>query len=162
MRQWRRDVIALLRKHKDTLILPAAMKDSTETTADFSNRQYSKHWHVRTSKPEKQHKKIIDYLGRYLKRHLAVSRILFENDEKVVFNYCDHHDGQHKRCVCSPDEFLQRLLQHVPEKGFCMIRYFGFLANWVRGKLLPKVFQLLNQKVGKPKQITFVGLYEQS
>ncbi len=28
-----------------------------------------------------------------------------------------------------------------------MIRYYGFLANRVRGKLLPLVYQLLGQKI---------------
>ena len=43
-----------------------------------------------------------------------------------------------------------------------MIRYFGFLANRVRKKLLPKVYKALNFSPKVPKQIRFESLYEQS
>ena len=35
------------------------------------------------------------------------------------------------------EEFLRRFLQHVLPKGFPRIRYFGWLANRKRQKLLP-------------------------
>ena len=44
------------------------------------------------------------------------------------------------------DEFIERFIQHIPEKGFRMIRYYGFLSNAVRGKLLPKIYKILGQK----------------
>ena len=37
------------------------------------------------------------------------------------------------------------LLQHIPDKGFRLIRYYGFLANRIRSKYLPTVYNLLNQ-----------------
>ena len=43
----------------------------------------------------------------------------------------------------------------IPEKGFRMIRYYGFLANRVRSTLLPKVFALLEQKQSKPDKIRY-------
>ncbi len=36
----------------------------------------------------------------------------------------------------SPEEFLRRFLQHVLPKGFPRIRYFGWLANRARKRLL--------------------------
>ena len=43
------------------------------------------------------------------------------------------------------EEFLRRFLQHVLPKGFPRIRYFGWLANRKRGRLLPLCRILLNQ-----------------
>ena len=41
------------------------------------------------------------------------------------------------------EEFLRRFLQHVLPKGFPRIRYFGWLANRRRHKLLPLCRDLL-------------------
>ena len=43
------------------------------------------------------------------------------------------------------EEFLRRFLQHVLPKRFPRIRYFGWLANRKRGRLLPFCRVLLNQ-----------------
>ncbi|EGH26757.1 ISPsy3, transposase, partial [Pseudomonas amygdali pv. mori str. 301020] len=38
-------------------------------------------------------------------------------------------------------DMLRRVVQHIPEKHFRMIRYFGFLANSVCGRQLPRVYE---------------------
>jgi putative transposase len=43
----------------------------------------------------------------------------------------------------SGEEFLRRFLLHVLPRGFVRIRFFGFLANRRRAKLLPLCQQLL-------------------
>ena len=43
------------------------------------------------------------------------------------------------------ESFIKRLVQHIPDKGFRMIRYYGFLANCLRSRLLPIVYNLLAQ-----------------
>ena len=68
-----------------------------------------------------------------------------DRDGKVSFRYLDHRTKQYRRFRCTEDDFLKRLLQHIPDKHFRMIRYYGFLANRVRSKYLPKVYNLLNQ-----------------
>ena len=162
MKQWRHAIVSLLRKHRDTLKLPSELMSKKALEAFFS-KEYDKHWHVWVSPPEKNHRRHINYLGRYLKRPpIALSRILYANHEKVVFKYYDHTTRQHRRFVCTPEAFTERLLQHVPEKGFQMIRYFGFLANRVRSKLLPKVYKALNLAPKIPRQITFAELMQAS
>lgn len=44
------------------------------------------------------------------------------------------------------EEFLRRFLQHVLPKGLPRIRYFGWLANRRRAKLLPLCRTLLHQQ----------------
>nr|WP_255562010.1 transposase [Zooshikella harenae] len=98
------------------------------------------------AKDIKHHKKNVNYLGRYIKRPpLALSRLEHYDGHRVIFNYLDHNTKTHRRFECAAEDFMTRLTQHMPEKGFRLIRYYGFLANRVRGKLLPKVYNLLDQ-----------------
>ncbi|RMW06640.1 transposase protein, partial [Pseudomonas coronafaciens pv. porri] len=50
----------------------------------------------------------------------------------------------------SQADMLRRVVQHIPEKHFRMIRYFGFLANRVCGKYLPKVYEALKMATPGP------------
>jgi hypothetical protein len=103
--------------------------------------------------------KTIEYLGRYISRPpIAMSRIKHYDGSDVVFDYLDHRDQQHKQKRCTIDDFITRLIRHIPDKGFRMIRYYGFLANRVRGKLLPKVYDLLDQPEKKALKIRFPEL----
>ena len=49
-------------------------------------------------------------------------------------------------------EFIARLIRHIPDKNYRMIRYYGFLSNRVRGKLLPIVHKLIGNSPQKPYQ----------
>ncbi len=46
----------------------------------------------------------------------------------------------------SVEYFIGRFVSHIPDTGFRMIRYYGFLSNRLRGKSLPIVRQLLKQE----------------
>ena len=55
--------------------------------------------------------------------------------------------------------FIGKLIQHIPDQGFKMIRYYGFLANRVRGVLLNVVYYALNlSKKLDSKKPTYVSL----
>jgi hypothetical protein len=88
----------------------------------------------------------VDYLGRYVKRPaIAESKLKHYDGHSVTFSYLDHNTKTYRKYQLSAEEFIGRLIQHIPDVGFRMIRYYGFLANRVRGKLLPLVYKLLNQ-----------------
>lgn len=148
-KMWRYSIIQLLRKHYDQLVLPEAIERACPTYTHFNrwlNTHYQKTWNVHFAKPNPSHKKNVAYLGRYVKRPpLAMSRLEHYDGHLVIFNYLDHRSKTHRRFSCSAAEFMGRFTQHIPDKGFRMIRYYGFLANRVRGLLLPKVYNLLNQ-----------------
>ena len=99
------------------------------------------------------------YLGRYIKRQpLSMSRLHHYDGKTVVFNYLDHKTKTYRQMTCEAEEFIETLTQHIPEKGFRMIRYYGFLANRVRSALLPTVYNLLNQPKRNALKITFPAL----
>ncbi|MEX3605703.1 MAG: hypothetical protein VB142_03525 [Burkholderia sp.] len=51
-----------------------------------------------------------------------------------------------------------RFVEHVPDKHFRMINFYGFLANRVRGQWPPKVYMLLGQTPEQVKTIRFRDL----
>ncbi|WP_414144386.1 transposase [Burkholderia territorii] len=54
--------------------------------------------------------------------------------------------------------FIDRFVQHIPDKHFRLINFYGFLANRVRGQWLPKVYALLGQAAEPVKTIRFRDL----
>ena len=90
---------------------------------------------------------VLQYLARYTHR-VAISnhRIVDVNDTHVAFRWKDYgHHNKRRTMTLTHEEFLRRFLQHVLPKGFPRIRYFGFLANCRRSKLLPLCSALLSQ-----------------
>ncbi|ERO72839.1 hypothetical protein L445_05432, partial [Klebsiella pneumoniae BIDMC 16] len=86
------------------------------------------------------------YLGRYLKKPpIAASRLAHYNDggASLSFRYLDHKTGETATETLTQRELVARLKQHIPEKFFKMVRYFGFLANRVCGRKLPQVYRAL-------------------
>lgn len=53
---------------------------------------------------------------------------------------------------------MLRVLSHVPEKHFKMIRYFGFLSNRLRGSLLPLIYEKLEQNISPIKTFGFATM----
>ena len=151
MPQWRYGVITLLRQayREETLRLPPALQAQCPTLSDFNAwlaPHYRKAWIVHFTKPNKNPRHTVNYLGRYLKRPpLAQSRLQHYDGQRVIFEYLNHTTGQHQTRTDSALAFIARFVQHIPDKGFRMIRYYGFLANRVRSALLPKVYALLEQ-----------------
>ena len=73
---------------------------------------------------------VVKYIGRYLGRPvIATSRIDKYDGEMVTFHYNRHEDEQYIEETIPAMEFIQRLIRHIPEKHFKMIRYGGIYAR---------------------------------
>ena len=72
----------------------------------------------------------IKYISRYLGRPvIATSRIDNYNGDNVTFHYTRHEDDLTvTECIPAMD-FIQRLIIHIPEKHFKMLRYYGIYAK---------------------------------
>ncbi len=92
------------------------------------------------------------YLGRYLKKPpIAASRLAHYNGgASLSFRYPDHKTGETATETLTQRELVARLKQHIPEKFFKMVRYFGFLANRVCGEKLPQVYRALGMDKPEP------------
>nr|WP_242861186.1 transposase [Acetivibrio ethanolgignens] len=75
-------------------------------------------------------KNVVKYIGRYLGRPVtATSRIDKYDGEMVTFHYNRHEDEQYVEETIPAMEFIQRLIRHIPEKNYKMIRYGGLYAR---------------------------------
>lgn len=150
MHIWRYQIISMFRNMQSQLIIPSTIKKQLNNNFSFNqflNELYKKIWIVHCAKPTDNHKKNVEYLGRYVKRPaIAESKLKHYDGNKVIFRYLDHNTKTFRNFTSTVDSFIARFVQHIPDNGFRMIRYYGFLSNRTRGKLLPIVYQLLHQK----------------
>ncbi len=83
------------------------------------------------AKPNHCDPKIVTkYIGRYLGRPvIATSRIDDYDGDFVTFHYNRHEDNKYIVERVPVMEFIERLIQHIPEKHFKQIRYYGLYAR---------------------------------
>ena len=148
---WRYQIIALLRKEfkKGCLKLPSSLKHITSYNEFYSwtTQFYEKTWVVHLNEQSDNMKANVEYLGKYLKRPpLGETRIKHYDGNTVTFEYLDHYTNIKETMTLPVLDFIERLICHIPDKNFRNIRYYGFLANRLRGKLLPLVYKLLDIK----------------
>ena len=75
-------------------------------------------------------KTVIKYIGRYLGRPvIATSRIDNYDGHTVTFHYNRHEDNKYIQETIPAIDFIQRLIRHIPEKHFKIIRYGGLYAR---------------------------------
>lgn len=73
---------------------------------------------------------VVKYIGRYLGRPvIATSRIDSYDGDFVTFHYNRHEDDKFVEETIPVMEFISRLIKHIPEKHFKMIRYGGLYAR---------------------------------
>jgi hypothetical protein len=78
------------------------------------------------------------YLGRYLKKAIiAESRIVSFDGETVTLMLPEFPSGMMVETKFSQMEFLQLIIQHIPDKHSKYISYSGLFANKNKANLLP-------------------------
>ncbi len=94
-------------------------------------------WVVYAKPPFDGPERVLEYLARYTHR-IAISnhRLLHVDDEAVTFRYKDYRSRRARSLTLPIAEFCRRFLLHVLPKGLVRIRYYGFLANGCRARLL--------------------------
>jgi len=144
---WRHGIIDLLRTEFKQGNLTLTPEYNTEIL--FKNLMqdlYKIDWYVQLQIPSKDHKRNIEYLGRYLKRPpLAETRIIGYDGRYVTFKFLDYHTNTIELITMPVFAFIIRLIRHIPDCNFRSIRYYGFLSNRTRSKLLPLVYEAIDQ-----------------
>ena len=117
----------------DTLALPKDQsRDAVERLLKVVGK---KEWNVRLQERYAHGRGVMRYLSRYVKGGPISDRRLISADAKeTCFRYTDHTDGKHKVMRLSTDQFLGRVLWHVPEDGQHTIRQYGLYAHQARPK----------------------------
>ena len=73
----------------------------------------------------------VQYIGRYTKRAvMAEYRIVYYDGKIVRFSYKDYAEGARTSFMTlKVHTFIGRLIRHIPDKHFPMIRYAGLFSN---------------------------------
>lgn len=73
---------------------------------------------------------------------MAQSRILDYDGTYVKYYYERHEDGQRVEETIHAYEFIKRLIKHIPDRNFKVVRYYGLYSK--EHKQSKKIFKLLN------------------
>jgi hypothetical protein len=96
---------------------------------------YKKQWSVRIQEQYAHGRSVMLYLSRYLKGSpLHPKQIIQRDSKQVVFRYLDHRDNKVKTLRLRMQEFIRRILWHVPAPGVHVVRHYGLYASQCRAR----------------------------
>lgn len=93
----------------------------------------------------------LKYLAAYVYRTaFSAERIVSDDGQQITFTYRDSKDRGTRTMRLSPEQFLQRFLQHVLPKGFQRVRSYGWLSPAAKERF-ERIAALLDWKM-PPRQ----------
>jgi hypothetical protein len=126
---------------------------SKESLNSWLSQFHNTYWHIHVGDSLKEADPFIKYLSKYTKRPvIAESRILSCTEKEVTFEYLDKKAKIKKILIMPIRIFLKRLLRHIPDINYRMIRQAGIFANRVSKSTLAKAREFLGQKKKKYKK----------
>ena len=114
----------------------------------------SKPWVVSIQPALEDINQIVGYVGRYSKRSCISEYKIEEADEVIKFKFNDYKNtprGEKPRIgikEMSSVEFLDALLQHVPNTGYKMVRYYGMYNSMYKSRI-PKALKYVGELEGE-------------
>ena len=139
--RWQKLLLDYLYNNLPSFELPKFKRIKNEIYKEYENGFYV------YAKPDNisSIKQTINYVVRYTGRPaMAQSRILNYDGKYVTFWYDRHEDNQRVEETIHVYEFIKRLIKHIPDKNFKVVRYYGIYAK--EHKHSNKIFRLLNDK----------------
>jgi hypothetical protein len=114
-----------------------------------------KKWNVFCKPSVPGPERVLEYLGRYVQKTALSNRAIVQHTvSSVTFRYRGSKDHRLRTMTLPPTEFLRRLLQHVPPRGFHRVRSYGLLHSSQRCTL--RRLQLMLQR-RRPTDPTMVA-----
>ena len=110
----------------DKLVLPR----NTNQKAILAQHRilYRKQWSVRIQEQYQHGRGVALYLARYMKGGPIKPAQITCRGQDIHFHYRDHRDNRQKTRRMRLNEFIKRLLWHVPEIGIHVVRHYGLYA----------------------------------
>ena len=129
----------------------------------FLEKQNNKKWRMHIEEPLSNTEHIVKYIGRYTKRAcLSEYKITNIEGEYISFECKDYKNSTDKKNPKIQElkfhysEFFPRLLQHVPEKYFRTVRYYGLYHHM--DKNVPKELRKTENQLKEIKEKELVEL----
>ena len=140
-KQWQTVVLKLIRKgiseREKKKIQPRLQKAFTNNGEGF---------YVYAPKQRGKIKEQLRYIGRYIRRPaIGINRIEAYDGQTVTFKYKDKTDGKEKTETVSVEEFISRLIRHIPDEQFKTIRHYGMYSRRTKN-LCKKVLSTWQEK----------------
>lgn len=151
-----------LRKRWQKLLLDEVVKifGNSKQIKSLKNKLYMKNgegFYVHAKTEIKSAKIAAKYVGRYVGRPaIAESRILNYDGVNVTYKYTRHEDNKVMIEKVHAHEFIKKLIIHIPEKNFKMIRYYGIYSRRSKGK--HNFIKMISGKVLKCRKL--IGKWE--
>lgn len=109
---------------RDDLVLPQDL--SAPRLRTLINKLGRIDWVVHCCKPYRHGHGVAAYLSRYVKSGPFNNRQIRRADTNgIVFRYHNHRTSKEAHQRLSPDQFIHRLCDHIPQRGKPTIRYYG-------------------------------------
>jgi hypothetical protein len=139
-KQWQTVVLKLIRGY-----LSPAEKKKIQSLLQRAFTEHEEGFYVYAPKQKGNIKAQLGYIGRYIRRPaIAVSRIEEYDGQQVTFRYFDKTEEAEKRETVTVEEFIARLIRHIPDEQFKTIRHYGVYSR--RTKKLSKKLITVWQK----------------
>jgi len=143
-KQWQTVVLKLIRKNLD--------KKEKKKVQHLLQKAYSANgegFYVYAPRQKGNVKVQLGYIGRYIRRPaIALHRIEEYDGQYVTYRYYDKKDGQEKRERLTVEEFITRLIVHIPDEQFKTIRYYGVYSRRIKARC-KKLISVWQEKVRK-------------
>lgn len=140
---WQKLLLDMIKKHYENNI----------RMSNLVNQLYKKYpngFYVNANRDVKNKKEATKYIGRYVGRPaISEKRIVSYDGEYVVINYTDHKTKEYVEEKITVFEFIKRVIIHVAEKQFKMIRYYGIYTSRSKRK---KVIMFFRDKYDQLKR----------
>lgn len=121
---------------------------------DFNLKEllYSINWYVHVNVKVLDLSSMRKYIGRYAKKPaIAETRITNYDGKTVTFYYKERTNPNPVYSTLTAEQFILKLIQHIPPPQFKVIRYYGLIANATRKKYKEDLLKVL-KKIEKVKK----------
>lgn len=130
----------------DEIIKREGNKDSFRRLKNKIYKNNKDGFYVHAKNEIKSAKIAAKYIGRYVGRPaIAESRIIAYDGESVTFKYKRHEDNKEIIEKVSVFEFIKKVIIHIPDKNFKMVRYFGLYSRRCKDK--DQFIKMIDKKI---------------
>jgi hypothetical protein len=141
-KQWQTVVLKLIRRN-----ISEEEKRKMQPKLQAAYKENAEGFYVYAPQGKVEVAKQLKYIGRYMRRPaIGINRIESYDGETVSFKYQDKTSGEEKVETVSVEEFIGRLIKHIPEEQFKVIRHYGIYSRRIK-RLSKKLISEWQKKV---------------